>query len=440
MTNTKKAGTNTRLIVLIAVLVVILVAAIFALSFYNDITNPEGLFDEPIPTATPVQEAIPEATPMPTPTPDPDAVLSAQADEEFMSKRTNILLLGIDESTEREGWGSFRTDTILLVSVDFSDNDVCMVSIPRDSYVKLYNANGDLADPEQPYDKINSAFSAGGGAQKKGFDYTMNTIEKLMGVNVDYYCAFNMNVVKEVVDAMGGVDYEVDVEVSMNGRTLSPGFQHLDGQGVLDYCRQRKGSSDIARIDRQQRMLTAILEQLKSTNQIANLPSIYTAVQDNIMTNLSFKQISSLSLVALRMDMSQLSRYTVEGKAMDISGRSCWCIQAAKLEKLIKDIWGKTVTVDPEIDYDYISVQLDVARQLLANELNRATLAYNNAYTLMHSYRDYLDDTTYDTLRAYSKAIEDAMDSLSKEELDMYTPPLEQLCYSICNQYGIQLY
>ena len=440
MDNEKKSGINKKLLILIIILAIILGGAIFALSFYSDITNPESLFDEPIPTPTPSIQSTPSPTAEPTPTPDPDKVLSAQSDEEFMSKRTNILVLGIDESTERENWGSFRTDTILLVSIDFSDNDVCMVSIPRDSYVKLYTANGNLVDPEKPFDKINSAFSEGGGAQKKGFEYIMTTIEQLMGVNVDYYCAFNMNVVKELVNAMGGVDYDVDVEVYMNGRTLSPGFQHLDGQGVLDYCRLRKGSSDIARIDRQQRMLTAILEQLKSTNQIVNLPSIYTAVQDNIMTNLSFKQISSLSLVALRMDMSQLSRYTVEGKAMDIAGRSCWCIRAPKLEELVKDIWGKTVTVDPEIDYDYIQAQMETTRQQIAYELNRGIMAYNKAYTLLHSYRNYIDEESYDTLKAYANALEDAIDSLSKEELDMYTPPVEQLCYSICNQYGIQLY
>ncbi|MBQ7091911.1 MAG: LCP family protein, partial [Clostridia bacterium] len=231
MEKSKKTGINTKLLVLIIALIIILGAVIYALSFYGDISDPESLFDEPIPTPPPAADSTPAPTAEPTPTPDPDKVLSAQSDEEFMSKRTNILVLGIDESAEREDWGSFRTDTILLVSVDFSDNDVCMVSIPRDSYVKLYTANGNLVDETNPYDKINSAFSEGGGAQKKGFEYTMTTIEQLMGINVDYYCAFNMNVVKDVVNAMGGVDYEVDVEVSMNGRTLSPGFQHLDGQG-----------------------------------------------------------------------------------------------------------------------------------------------------------------------------------------------------------------
>jgi len=440
MEDSKKPGLNKKLLILIIVLAVILCAALLALRFLGDVSNPENLFDEPVITPSPALQATPEPTVVPTPTPDPDKVLSSQSDEEFMSRRTNVLLLGIDQSAEREEWGSFRTDTILLVSVDFSDNDVCMVSIPRDSYVKLYNHNGELLDPLQPYDKINSAFSEGGGAQRKGFEYTMSTIEQLMKVNVDYYCAFNMNVVKEVVDAMGGVDYDVDVEVTMNGRTLSPGFQHLDGQGVLDYCRQRKGSSDIARIDRQQRMLTAILKQLKSTNQIVNLPSIYTAVQDNIMTNLSFRQIASLSLVALRMDMEQLSRYTLKGNALDIAGRSCWCLNAGYIEKLVDDIWGKDVTVDPEIDYEYIAAQLDLTRQLLASELNRGVAAYNKAQILLNEYRDLMDSESYKNLKAYARALEDAIDNLSKEELDMYTPALEQLCYSICNQYNIRLY
>ena len=158
------------------------------------------------------------------------------------------------------------------------------------------------------------------------------------------------------------------------------------------------------------------------------------------MTNLSFKQISSLSLVALRMDMSQLSRYTVEGKAMDIYGKSCWCVYTAELEELVDDIWGKNITVDPEIDYKYILAQIETNRQLIAAELNRGILAYNKAYTLLHDYKDYIDGDSYDALKAYAKALEDAIEKESKEELDMYTPPVEQLCYSICNQFGIQLY
>ncbi len=440
----KKKGSSKLLIIMVIVLALLAIAAIFALKFYTDINNPENLFESTLPEGTPAPvETAPapaDEEAQPSPTPDQESLLSGQADAEFMSNRTNILLLGIDESTERENWGTFRTDTMILVSIDFSNNDVCMVSIPRDSYVKIYNANGNVANPSSPYSKINNAFSEGGGAQKKGFEYSIATVEKLMGVKIGYYCGFNMNVVKEVVNAMGGVDYDVDIEVKMNGRELHPGMQHLDGQGVLDYCRQRKGSSDIARIDRQQRMLTAILKQLKDTDQIANIPSIYSAVEANIMTNLSIKQISSLALVALRMDMSQLSRYTLEGKAMDIQGRDCYCLYVSRIEKIVREVWGQSVNLDSENDVSFIEEQVEAHRALIADELNRANIAYSKAYSIMNNCRELIDKSSYDTLKAAAKELLDAIQKENKENLDAYTPYVEQLCGSICSQYGISIY
>ncbi len=444
MEHKRKKGGSKLLIVMVTVLALLAIAAIFALKFYTDINNPENLFESTLPEGTPAPvETAPapaDEEAQPSPTPDQESLLSGQADTEFMSNRTNILLLGIDESTERENWGTFRTDTMILVSIDFSNNDVCMVSIPRDSYVKIYNANGSVANPSSPYSKINNAFSEGGGAQKKGFEYSIATVEKLMGVNIGYYCGFNMNVVKEVVNAMGGVDYDVDIEVKMNGRELHPGMQHLDGQGVLDYCRQRKGSSDIARIDRQQRMLTAILQQLKDTDQIANIPSIYSAVEANIMTNLSIKQISSLALVALRMDMSQLSRYTLEGKAMDIQGRDCYCLYVSRIEKIVREVWGQSVNLDSENDVSFIEEQVEANRALIADELNRANIAYSKAYSIMNNCRELIDKSSYDTLKAAAKELLDAIQKENKENLDAYTPYVEQLCDSICSQYGISIY
>lgn len=440
----KKKGSSKLLIIMVIVLALLAIAAIFALKFYTDINNPENLFESTLPEGTPppveTAPAPADEEAQPSPTPDQESLLSGQADAEFMSNRTNILLLGIDESTERENWGTFRTDTMILVSIDFSNNDVCMVSIPRDSYVKIYNANGNVANPGSPYSKINNAFSEGGGAQKKGFEYSIATVEKLMGVNIGYYCGFNMNVVKEVVNAMGGVDYDVDIEVKMNGRELHPGMQHLDGQGVLDYCRQRKGSSDIARIDRQQRMLTAILKQLKDTDQIANIPSIYSAVEANIMTNLSIKQISSLALVALRMDMSQLSRYTLEGKAMDILGRDCYCLYVSRIKKIVREVWGQSVNLDSENDVSFIEEQVEAHRALIADELNRANIAYSKAYSIMNNCRELIDKSSYDTLKSAAKELLDAIQKENKENLDAYTPYVEQLCDSICSQYGISIY
>ena len=75
------------------------------------------------------------------------------ADLSFMKNRVNILVLGIDRSEERLESNSFRSDTIILVTVNFKTGDVDMISFPRDSYVKLYNKNGKLIDPLDPYNK-----------------------------------------------------------------------------------------------------------------------------------------------------------------------------------------------------------------------------------------------------------------------------------------------
>lgn len=427
----KKKRFSTAAKVLLAVaLALIVCTGILVAKFYQDINAPSSLFeviDTPAPAPTQAAENEPAPVPTPTPTPDPEAVLSGEADLDFMQNRANILVLGIDESTERENWGSFRTDTIMLVTIDFATYDVDIVSIPRDSYVKIYSAKGTLVKEEAPYAKINSAFSAGGGAQKDGFACTATTVSKLLGVPIDYYVGFNMNVVKEVVNAMGGVNYEVDIEVTMNGRKLYPGFQHLDGQGVLDYCRQRKGSSDIARVGRQQKMVAAIVQQLKTTNQIVNIPRIYKAVEQNIMTNLSFKQISSLSLVALRMDMEQLSTHTLEGKAFDYYGRDYWGLYADRAQKLLTSIFGAKVSVDQDVDVANIIAQIELNRQLIANELNAAYAAYSEGQSLLTGYGTYLDQNTQATLQTYLNLLEEAIEAEDKILLDTYTPPVQQL-------------
>ena len=361
---------------MIALVAIIAVLAVFVGKFIYDINNPASLFNNepaavdatPEATPSPAVSATPEATatPVPTPTIDPITALTPLADTEFMKKKVNILVLGVDESTERENWGSFRTDTMILVTVNFETNDVNMLSIPRDSLVKIYNNKGELVDPESlfPYAKINSAFSEGGGAQRKGYAYACQTVSMTLGgIPINYYIGFNMNVVKAVVDAMGGIDYDVDVEVTMNGRKLYPGFQHLDGQGVLDYCRQRKGSSDLARIDRQQRMLMAIVAQLKTTGQIANIPQIYTAVEQNVQTNLSLTQISSLALLGARMDIAQLTRATIPNQPQTVHGLSCVLLKNEELTKVLKKVFGKVITLDPQLDVLYINTLL-AAEQL----------------------------------------------------------------------------
>lgn len=319
------------------------------------------------PTETPAPTTAPSAsaTLAPTPTPDPYDLLLQQADLDFMKNRVNILVLGIDESLERANWQTFRTDTMLLMSIDFDTNDVIMISLPRDSYVWIYNQN--------KRDKINTAFSEGGGYKKNGFEYAMKTVSMVLGgVPVNNYVCFDMNVVKEVVNAIGGLDYDVDVTVNMCGRKIEKGYQRLDGQKVLDYCRQRHGSSDIARVDRQQRMILAIFNEVKSTGQLGDIPAIYSAVTGSIYTDLSLKQIASLAAFAMKVDLEAIQRHTLPGSFLNIDGTSFWGVDLGQTRRLVKDIFGVTIKIN-EAD------ALDTLLALAEEKRNVVTLALNTA-------------------------------------------------------------
>jgi len=446
--NGKKPWSTARKIIVIVLSLLIVVALAVGIKYIVDVSNPANLFNNdpiidepPVPEITPQQATATPAPgePIPTPTPDPDTLLSGQADLTFMQNRVNVLLLGVDESTERENWGSFRTDTMILVTIDFSTNDVDMISVPRDSYVKLYNSSGaqlknDLGEGKMG--KVNSAFSEGGGAQKKGYQYACMTVSKLLGgVPINYYVGFNMNVVKQVVDAMGGVDYYVDIPVTMNGRTLEIGQQHLDGQAVLDYCRMRKGSSDIARVERQQNMIMAIFKQLKSTDQIKHIPSIYKAVEANIQTNLDFTQISSLALLALRMDLDQLEKHTVEGGFLNMTGTSYWGVSSSKLKKTVDSIFGIDMTEDPEIDIENIEAAILANREAIAAELSAANTALEQAESLLTKYGSLMDAATKENLERAIGNVENAVEHEEKALLDAATPNLQLLVNQLLGIY-----
>ena len=235
------------------------------------------------------ETAAPETTRMnasvtPAPTISPEERLRLEADDDFMKDRVNILLLGFDQSPERDdedsdvyrgGKNAYRSDVLMLLAINFAENTAHLISVPRDTYSPIYNTKGRW--------KINAAFAKGGSAEGDGFYYAQQTLEMLFGVPIPYYVGVNMEGLKAAVDAIGGLEYDVDVEIHLNGRTLHTGYQHLSGQQVLDYCRARKGiSTDLGRNDRQQRILFAIFEQMRQKGTLTSITSVYAAVHNDI--------------------------------------------------------------------------------------------------------------------------------------------------------------
>jgi len=384
-------------VIIYALLAVLIVALVLLAHFvYVTVIDARAAFPA-APVSTPHSSATPQVssadiqTPEPTQTLSPEELLAQEVDPDFMKNRVNILLTGIDYAPEREGRNDFRTDTIMMFSVDFSTGKVDILSIPRDSYA-------DIAYTDKKW-KINGAYMSAGGADGKGYQCLMQTVsDTIGGIPVDYYVAVKMQAVKDIVDILGGVWYDVDYEINMNGRHLNKGYQLLNGQAVLDYCRARKGitsGTDIDRIDRQQRLLLEVFKQVKKANLITQMPQIYNKMKDEIDTNLTFEQIASLAFFALDLDPdSGLARYALKGEYMQAYNATYYVLDHNNTVKIIKQIFGVDVSKSIDWKYSIEYVKNDVAKTNLTD-----------AITKLADYLGQRRDTLSDDLIAQSESL-----------------------------------
>lgn len=199
----------------------------------------------------------------------------------------SILFIGIDDSHSRNFKSATRADALMLATFNAKDKSVKLVSIPRDSYVYIPS--------EGKYDKITHAHAYGG---VKG---TVETVERLFNIHIDYYVKMNFYAFMDIVDALGGIEVEVpydlkekDSEDHHNAIVLKKGLQTLNGEQALALARTRKQDSDIERGKRQQEILKAILKKASNVSSITKYDDLLEAIGDNMKTNLTFSEIKSL--------------------------------------------------------------------------------------------------------------------------------------------------
>lgn len=289
--------------------------------------------------------------------PEMDAAFSGE-------KIINIAFLGLDGNAARsrkrvKGYTGL-TDTIMVAAINIDTGKVDVVSIPRDSYVTIYN-HGSYKD------KINSANYWG---FKKGLPEIEDNVEAglltqvetissvLGGVPIHYYFAMDLDGVQEIVDLIGGVWFDVpkNVYAKNDGRLLvEKGYQKLDGRKFLYFIRDRKGSSDVKRAGNQQEILLSIFSQFKNAKAIVYAPQALLKIKNKYWTNLSLEQIASLALFGARqVDAKDISSQTLEGEFSwgAIPGRAegnyYYLLNHPKRVKLIEEIWGKVVEPGPK--------------------------------------------------------------------------------------------
>ncbi len=232
------------------------------------------------------------------------------------SKVVYILFLGIDRTEERdETLGIYRTDSITLARINLGTKKIKVLNIPRDTYT--------FVPIENKKDKINHAYTFGS-LQGKGIKATIDAVNAFIGrETVDYYFAIDMEPVPQIVDAIGGVKIDVEIEMEGYGVTLHKGLQVLDGAQSLGYIRWRYApGGDIARIKRQQKFMGVMLKQQRDAGKLMESSLIAIKYWDHVQTNFSIKQFIGFGSFLNEMPDDSVSYYTFTGYNKRLNGIS----------------------------------------------------------------------------------------------------------------------
>ena len=244
--------------------------------------------------------------------------------------KATVMIMGVDERADDVG----RSDTLMIATLDPDKNQAALLSVPRDTRVKI-KGHG--------FDKINAAYAYG------GRKLTQETIESLLNTHIDHYIKINVHGFTKIIDALGGID--IDVEKRMYYEDpwdddgglyidLQPGMQHMDGKTAITYVRYRDEEGDIGRIKRQQNFMKAVMDKLVSPTIIPKLPAIVSAVSDSVETDMSVSEI--LSFLGTLQDAKDngLKSEMLPGKPVYIEGISYWVPDISKTRQILANTLG----------------------------------------------------------------------------------------------------
>lgn len=243
-------------------------------------------------------------------------------------KKINVAILGTDAE-------EIHSDVNIVVSFDTETGEASFVSVPRDTQVFMSesmmlemqnNGRGDYIPTKYGTKgecKLCELYAYAG--PEKNNEYVVQALESLLNVDIDHYIQINLNAFKEIVDAVGGVDMYVPMDMYWDMRdtggpliNLKEGQQHLDGDKAEQLVRFRKGyaQQDVGRVSTQQDFILALITKiLDSENVIGDLTKTINAVYKYVTTDVSLGDcISYLKYISL-VDITKISMETIPGEA-----------------------------------------------------------------------------------------------------------------------------
>ncbi len=241
-------------------------------------------------------------------------------EKEEQNLKTNVAVFGVDID-------GYRTDTMFVVHFDGERNSADLVSVPRDTQIRLsdseYDKMRDFNRHTPRTMKLNEMTAYAG--IKNIRESTVTQMEKLLGITIDNYATVEIEAFRKIVDIIDGVDVNIPHRMYYTDNAqglridLQPGMQHLNGADAEGLVRFRKGAgsdgSDTARIERQQLFLKAFAKKLLSKEMIPNYPKMIPAMFQHVKTDVNLLDLPKYYGYASTFNVEAINFHTVPGDA-----------------------------------------------------------------------------------------------------------------------------
>lgn len=228
----------------------------------------------------------------------------------------NVLLLGIDSEGEEVG----RSDAMMVMNLNPINDELTIVSIPRDTRTEIVG-KGVL-------DKINHAYAFGGA------DMSIATVENLLGIDIDYYVSINMDGLVQLVDQLGTISVDNDLEWSDGTYDFPQGKVEMDGQKTMAYVRMRKQdpAGDFGRTQRQRKVIEGIIHEGATVGSVPKFSGMIDILGSNMATNMDFDDMKKL-FGSYKDTRRTIHEYMLQGEGTNIDGIYYLLVSHEEIEK-----------------------------------------------------------------------------------------------------------
>ncbi len=238
-----------------------------------------------------------------------------------------VYLTGMDTRGEEIVADVGNSDVNMVIAVNPNTKKVLLINIPRDYYYYLW---GDTNYP----DKITHC-------GYYGVDCSIQTMNSLFGIDLNYYVKVGFNSVINVVNALGGITVNSDYEFELEGYYFSAGENYLDGNAALQFSRERMSlpGGDRARGMNQQKVISAIIQKVTSPDMITHFNEVLNAVTQYVVTNISVEDMEAV----VKMQLDDGASWEVESIQVDGAGAWDYCYSLGDANDVMVPDWS---TVD----------------------------------------------------------------------------------------------